>query len=180
MKSLTCCFLLLISCSAVSSDESPYTGQELRSIKSLSSSEISSLQRGEGMGFAKLAELNHFPGPKHVLDLSDKLELSQSQLAATNSLFDEMQSKAVDLGEKLLAAELALDNEFERGTINPLSLRSSLLDIGELRAQLRYVHLEAHLRQKQLLSPTQIASYNSSRGYSTASPEHDSQSHTQH
>jgi hypothetical protein len=34
-----------------------------------------------------------------------------------------------------------------------------------LRAQLRFVHLEAHLRQKQILSQHQVAQYVRLRGY---------------
>jgi hypothetical protein len=43
---------------------SPYSGQETREIKALSRDEISGYLSGDGMGFAKAAELNHYPGPK--------------------------------------------------------------------------------------------------------------------
>ena len=58
---------------------SKYTGQEDRIIKSLSSEDIKSLQTGTGDAFggmAKLAELNGYPGPRHVLDLANKLKLT--------------------------------------------------------------------------------------------------------
>jgi len=42
---------------------------------------------GEGMGFARPAELNHYPGPRHVLDNADKLQLSSDQLGKTQELF---------------------------------------------------------------------------------------------
>ena len=90
MKKLAALFLTLVSCSVLASDQSPYAGEEFRSIKSLSDHEIQSLRRGDGMGFSKLAELNHFPGPKHVLDVADELELSPLQLAETKSLYEEM------------------------------------------------------------------------------------------
>lgn len=48
---------------------SKYTDQEDRIIKSLSSEDIKSLQTGTGDAFggmAKLAELNGYPGPRHV------------------------------------------------------------------------------------------------------------------
>jgi hypothetical protein len=57
---------------------SPYTGQEKREIKALSKKEIDGYISGDGMGFAKTAELNHYPGPRHVLDLADQLQLSVS------------------------------------------------------------------------------------------------------
>ena len=145
--------------------ESSYAGQEHRPIKSLSDREVRSLENGEGMGFAKLAELNRYPGPRHVLELAPQLELSPEQLADTQALFDEMQADAKSIGKELLQAELSLDRAFAEGIIDDSLLERSLLEIGELRARLRYVHLEAHLRQKQLLTDEQVTAYDAARGY---------------
>ncbi|MDX1507630.1 MAG: YciI family protein [Woeseiaceae bacterium] len=145
--------------------ESPYAGQEHRLIKSLSAQEIRSLENGDGMGFAKLAELNRYPGPRHVLDLADELGLSAAQLADTEALYEEMRSNAQSVGREVIAAELALDRAFAHGDIDRASLNSALSRIGELRARLRYVHLEAHLRQKDLLTDAQVDAYDRARGY---------------
>jgi len=102
--------------------------------------------------------------------------LTPSQLTESQELFVEMQRSAVALGEKLLEAEMDLDLEFEQGTITPESLNSALSEIGRLRAQLRYVHLEAHLRQRHLLSANQIAKYDEVRGY--RDPGHDHKNHS--
>ncbi|MCP5091703.1 MAG: hypothetical protein GY949_12345 [Gammaproteobacteria bacterium] len=176
MKRLVLPVLALISGASLATDQSPYAGEELRSLKSLSLQEIESLRSGQGMGFAKLAELNHYPGPKHVLELANDLDLTPNQVAETELLFQEMKRNAVDLGEELLEAEMGLDHDFERGTISPESLKSALLKIGRIRAQLRFVHLEAHLRQQRLLTPEQIAKYDEIREYRTAS--HDRAGHT--
>ena len=172
MKTIALAALALMFGMSHAADRSPYEGEELRSIKSLTSQEIKSLQSGGGMGFAKLAELNHYPGPKHVLELADDLDLTASQLVETNFLFKEMQLNAVGLGEKLLDAEMALDQEFSNGEVSPESLESALLKIGEIRAQLRYVHLEAHLRQRHLLTSDQISTYDDSRGYRGGEHDH--------
>ena len=172
MIKITLLMLVVVPCLALASDQSPYVGEELRPIKSMSEKEIASLRRGDGMGFAKLAELNHFPGPRHVLDISDELELSSEQLAATHSLFEEMQRTAIAIGEDLLTAESQLDQQFEQQSISSESLEVALLEIGRLRAQLRYVHLEAHLRQKKLLLPAQIKKYDEVRGYHGAAHDH--------
>lgn len=165
MNSLLTILILAYSGIPFASDLSPYAGQEFGSIKSLTEQEIASLRRGDGMGFAKLAELNHYPGPRHVLDLAAKLQLSPPQLIATESLFDEMHEKAIAIGQQLLAAETRLDQAFAQGSIDSDSLEESLLTIGSLRARLRYVHLEAHLRQKQLLTHEQNRQYDAIRGY---------------
>jgi hypothetical protein len=178
MKRTTMLFLVLIPCLVIASDQSPYVGEEVRSIKSLSENEIASLRNGEGMGFAKLAELNHFPGPKHVLDVANELGLSPQQIAETKSLYEEMRRDAVLLGEKIVAAESGLDTDFEQGTISAESLEAALLQIGYLQAQLRNVHLRAHLSQAQLLKPEQIQEYDALRGYGATSQDHNMHSTT--
>ncbi len=37
------------------------------------------LENGEGMGIVKYAELNGYPGPKHVLELVNELRLTEEQ-----------------------------------------------------------------------------------------------------
>ncbi len=164
-------FVLMLAV-PVANAESPYAGQELRPIKSISPQDIEALKNGEGMGFAKLAELNHFPGPKHVLDLAEHLSLTPRQVAETRLLFDDMRSRAIAVGHELLAAEAALDHAFEKNEINAAVLERALLQIGEIRARLRFVHLEAHLRQRQLLTDAQITLYDQSRGYGQNGIDH--------
>src|SRR5689334_17464381 len=53
----------------------PYAGQQTRTIKALSPADVAALLKGEGMGMAKAAELNGYPGPLHVLTLSQELKL---------------------------------------------------------------------------------------------------------
>ncbi|HVL36287.1 MAG TPA: hypothetical protein VM489_11510, partial [Burkholderiales bacterium] len=44
-------------------------------------------------------------------------------------------------------------------------LRSLVLEIGRLQAEVRLVHLQAHLEQKALLTTSQVAAYDALRGY---------------
>ena len=102
MRKIVLLGLVFLASISLAADKSPYAGEELRSIKSLSPQEVESLRSGHGMGFAKLAELNHYPGPKHVLELASDLELTPTQLAQTDEIFRRMQDRAVALGEQLL------------------------------------------------------------------------------
>ena len=172
MKVLSLVAGMLLVLAAHGADQSPYAGEEQRSIKSMSAQEIESLSRGEGMGFAKAAELNRYPGPKHVLELADKLELSTEQRRQTAELFKAMQANAVALGAKLIAAEAELDRLFAAAAIDGDSLKAQLAEIGDLRTQLRFVHLEAHLQQATILDHDQVARYVSLRGYHGAHAEH--------
>jgi len=156
---------------------SPYTGQESRDIKALASEDVESLLAGKGMGYAKAAELNGYPGPAHVLELSSQLALSDEQRARTQALFAAMQSKAVSLGGALVDEERNLDRLFAARAITPEKLSASLAAIGSLQAKVRGVHLEAHLAQLAILTPEQVERYSRLRGYGAT---HDFSSHGSH
>jgi len=144
---------------------SPYAGQEQRAIKALSDREISDLTEGRGMGLAKAAELNSYPGPLHVLELARELDLTDTQRAATQSLYARMRERAQPLGIKIIAAERELDRAFVDGTISTTELRSRLNAIAALQGELRAAHLETHLAQRSVLTPQQVAKYDALRGY---------------
>lgn len=73
---------------------SKYVGEENRSIKSLSNSDIEELQNGSGWGLAKAAELNGVPGPAHLLELEKEIGLDESQKAQIKLLFNTMRTEA--------------------------------------------------------------------------------------
>lgn len=151
---------------------SPYQSLQARPIKALSSERISDLKRGSGMGFALAAELNHYAGPKHVLELKEKLYLSTVQEKQTKALFKQMQLSAIQLGHQIILAEKQLDTLFAQQTINEKSLSTQINKIAVLKGQLRTVHLNAHLQQHNILNPSQRLQYSQLRGY-THQWEHD-------
>jgi len=144
---------------------SPYAGQEAQSITSLSPREVSDLLDGKGMGFAKAAELNGYPGPLHVLELAGPLELTPAQRSATEQLFSRMQEAAKARGAMLVDAERALDMLFRSGKAQAETLGRQLDAIAQARARVRQSHLEAHLEQMRILTATQVERYNRLRGY---------------
>src|SRR6266581_1015223 len=104
---------------ATAQTTSPYAGQQQRTIKALSDEEIADLSEGRGMGLAKAGELNSYPGPLHVLQLSEQLELSDPQCTATNLLYAKMREQAVSIGQQIIEAERTLDRAFADGRIEP-------------------------------------------------------------
>ena len=158
--------------------ETPYKGQQHRSIKALSQNDIDGYLQGKGMGFAKAAELNHYPGPRHVLDLFKELKLSDEQLKQTQMLFNNMRGKAIKLGKQLVDREQKLDQLFAQSAINKSSLETILQDIGAIQAKLRKVHLSTHLEQKQLLTKHQIMMYDRIRGYGANGSHNNNHSHS--
>ena len=148
---------------------SPYAGDQKREIKSLSGAEIKGLLAGEGVGFAMPAELNHYPGPRHVLDMAERLKITSSQEQAIQQSYDRMHQQAVALGRKLIDLEKDLDRGFASSDMNTATLKQMTSEIGTLRGKLRAVHLEAHLETRAILTQEQIASYDRLRGYGTDS-----------
>lgn len=144
---------------------SPYTGEEHRVIKALSAEEIEAYRTGSGMTLAKAAELNHYPGPRHVLELEHELALSASQRSAVTLVFEEMEGRARQVGEQIVERERRLDEIFAQQRADDLPVRELVVEIATLQGELRWIHLEAHLRTKEILRARQTARYDELRGY---------------
>jgi L-amino acid N-acyltransferase YncA len=146
----------------------PYAGEQQRGIKALDARDVAALRQGQGMGFAKAAELNGDPGPMHTLELAEPLQLSAEQRAATRQLMDEHKARARELGERVVQAEAALDRLFAERQATPERVREATQRIASLQAQLRAEHLNTHLAQTALMSPAQATRYAELRGYTGA------------
>ena len=168
ISSIGCLFFLAASI-ALAIEPSPYLGQQQREIKALSPQDVQDYLEGKGMGFAKAAELNHFPGPLHVLKLADKLQLTRDQKVQTEQIYAAVQRETKALGRVLVDRERVLDQLFASGNIETVKLRLLVAEIGRLQAELRKAHLQAHLEQKVILTPAQIAAYDELRGYTSGS-----------
>ena len=166
--------LMLIATFAFSeadhSHKSKYAGEEKREIKSLSATDIEELQNGKGWGLAKAAELNGVPGPVHLLEMKEEIDLSAEQIRAIEDIYMKMKQEAVPLGLELIELERELNNHFANRTITNELLRHILQKIAQVYGQLRYVHLSTHLKTPDILKSEQITLYNKLRGYSSDDP----------
>lgn len=159
---------LLLGAPAVAADSpthSPYAGEESREIKALAPDFIKGLKAGAGLGFAKSAELNGYPGPAHLLELETKIPLNAEQTRAIIAIRDEMRRASIALGDQLLNAEAALEAAFRDRAISQVKLSDLTLQAGALHAQLRAAHLGAHIQATALLMPQKIHRYQVLRGY---------------
>jgi len=161
---------IILALTALESDakekaNSPYAGQEKRQIKSLSAKDVDDLLNGRGWGLAKAAELNGMPGPAHILEMADQINLDKNQSAAINSLFKKMKAKAIEFGTKLVQLEKELNLMFANKSITQKTLSIQLDKIAKVRSKLRQVHLETHLKTPAILTRHQIVTYNQLRGY---------------
>jgi len=156
---------LVLTSAAAANAQTPYAGMQTRPIKALSEQQVADLNAGRGMGLALAAELNGYPGPSHVLELADKLNLSTDQRAGIQRLFDSMKAEAVPLGAKLIEQEADLDKQFASRTVTPDSLKASTAAVAATQGVLRETHLKYHLSTVALLSSGQMQHYAELRGY---------------
>src|SRR5688572_4766599 len=142
-----------------------YHGQHGREIKALSADEVKQYLAGAGMGYAKAAELNHFPGPQHALELADQLKLDAAQRAAIQRLMDAHKAEARAIGARLIESERALEALFRAGKVEEQVLAQAVRAAAALEGEYRLSHLETHRRMRSLLTQDQVARYDELRGY---------------
>jgi Spy/CpxP family protein refolding chaperone len=160
--------LSLLGSGMASGQSAPYAGQQARAIKALSQAEVDELLAGQGMGMAKAAELNGYPGPAHTLEHAESLGLTPDQRRSTEALMRSHKERARSLGAQVLEAERALDQAFANRRIDAAELSKLTTEVGAKQARLREEHLRTHLEQTALLSSDQTRKYAELRGYASA------------
>lgn len=177
MSALAAVFTIVATSGSMAGSPSPYVGTQSHDVKALSPAEMEDLLAGRGMGYAKAAELNGYPGPAHVLELADSIELSARQRMDTQAIFDRMAAAARTVGPLLIDAERALDSSFRDRNVDTESLARAVEIIARLEGELRRIHLQAHIEQTAVLTAPQIAQYAMERGYANRSSESAGQHH---
>ena len=170
MRAIAAAVTILVLASSAALAQSPYAGMQTRPIKALSSQQIDDLKAGRGMGLALAAELNGYPGPAHVLELSEKLVLSPAQKERIQKLFESMKAEATPIGARLIEQEGALDRQFASRAITSDALKDATIQIGMTQAELRNAHLKYHLETAHTLSADQMKQYAELRGYTSDVP----------
>lgn len=178
MKTITL-LLFLLGSGAVTAAEPhhPSHGGQPPEIKALDAAQVAGLLEGRGLGYARAAELNRYPGPMHVLELAEELSLTEEQADATRAIRAQVDARAKALGAQLVAAEAGLDRLFRTGHADAANVSAALDTIASLQAQLRGAHLLAHVEQRRLLTPGQVDRYMQLRGHEGAAHGGHGQAH---
>ena len=145
----------------------PYAGFQSRTIKALSEQEIADLRAGRGMGLAMAAEMNSHPGPMHVLEHAERLQLTATQRQTMETLMQRMRRDAIAAGELLITAEAELDKLFATGGIDDTRLTAQIRTVAHAQGEVRRIHLSTHIATRAGLTTEQIALYGKLRGYTT-------------
>lgn len=141
------------------------SAQPMRARMALSDGEMEELRQGMGMGMARPAEINGYPGPSHALDSAAELGLSVEQISALRVIKERMSAHARALGAEVVEQERAIVQLFAEGVVDEGKLNAATAKSAELRGRLRAVHLTAHLETKAVLSEEQVKQYAVLRGY---------------
>lgn len=144
---------------------SPYAHTQSAEFATLTPDEVRELRNGDGMGLARPAELNSFPGPRHLLDLKAALDLTREQIARIEAIHAKMKTRAIAKGEAILQAELHLANLFAAGRPTAAETTRMSEHLGVMRGQLQAIHLLAHIESTRELTADQIERYDRLRGY---------------
>lgn len=132
-------------------------------LRHLEQGQLQGLLSGAGMGQAKAAELNGYPGPKHAIELSRELALTPAQVDQLRDLKTETIARAMALGRQVVEEEKLLQQVFAAGRIDTGKLDQVVTRISMLRGQVRFIHLSAHLRAAELMTAQQVEKYQALR-----------------
>jgi hypothetical protein len=172
MKAMASACLILATVGTVGCAQappaSPYAGQEGRSIKALSQKEVDDLRAGAGMGYAKAAELNRYPGPAHALEWAERLGLSPAQRSAIEEILKAHKAEARMLGGEAVGLEEELDALFAKANATPEGVDAAVGRLASVTGRLRASHLKAHIATARVLTAAQVDRYVELRGYATA------------
>ena len=163
---------LLVLAAPLSAETAPYAGRDADAVAALPPERVEGLRAGAGLGYALPAELNGLPGPLHVLELAPELDLTADQRDAAGAIRRAMLRRAVPLGERVIAAETALDAAFADPALTAARVAELTAEAGAAEAALRAAHLAAHLEMAPLLTRHQRALYARLRGYAGADGAH--------
>lgn len=121
------------------------------------------IAQGLGFGMAFAADRNGYPGPIHVLELRDHLQLTPEQQTKILALRDAMFAASRPASARLLEAEAHLDHLFADTRADEPSVRAALAEIERARAEVRAVHLLTHLQTRDILTASQRRTYHELR-----------------
>lgn len=172
-KWLSACLAAFLVASALpaAAQQAGQPGHQGRGHGGMQAREFRNLQQGRGMGMGRVAVVNGYPGPMHVLQHAAALELTEGQIERSRELMTRVKSRAPELGNQIVDAEKRLEAMFVEGSIDAAKMDAVLLEIAELRAHLRSLHLTAHLDQAAVLTEAQLLRYKELRSAARAEGE---------
>lgn len=130
----------------------------------VSAQEKEALLKGAGLGAGMIAMMNGYPGPKHVLEMGDELELTAAQRESIGTIYGKVKAESVKYGTELVEKDEELAALFASGSVSTDKVEKLSRDIGELQGRVRAAHLNAHVETFDALTPAQRETLSSMQG----------------
>jgi Spy/CpxP family protein refolding chaperone len=111
---------------------------------------------------AFVADQNGYPGPMHMLELKDRLQLTPQQEAKADQLQAAVKAERPK-STRLLEAERRLERLFAERAATEETVRAAVTEIERARTEVRLVHLLTHLLTRDLLTEEQRRIYHEAR-----------------
>ena len=126
---------------------------------SLTKEEVNAYLTGGSLGFDRVADINHFPNPKKVIEIKSLLNLNRAQNNRTTISYKLMRKYAIKTGRKIVRKENQLNNLFQQSNVDLSAVKKLVSEIAILKGELRFIHLRARVNQKSYLTNEQISTY---------------------
>lgn len=133
-------------------------------LSGVSEQEKEALLKGGGLGAGMIAMMNGYPGPKHVLEMGDELELTDAQRESIGTIYGKVKAESVKYGTELVEKDEALAAMFTSGSVDTGDVEKLAREIGELQGRVRAEHLNAHVKTYDALTPAQREKLSSMQG----------------
>jgi Spy/CpxP family protein refolding chaperone len=121
------------------------------------------IAKGLGAGLAFPADQNSYPGPLHVLEHKDALQLTAPQERRMAALQAAMFAASRPASRRLLEAEDRLRRLFADGVADESRVRAAVADVERAWTDVRLVHLLTHLQARVVLTEEQRRIYHEVR-----------------
>jgi hypothetical protein len=126
-------------------------------VKTLTASQYNALRNGDDFNnFGLVADLNGYPSAAKALMYGKEVKLSPAQAASLTTLNNGLQFKVKEMGAIIVRNERALDSLFRYNKLSDGVLIFYTNRYGIYQGELRNAILQAALKTRSLLTPTQL------------------------
>lgn len=162
LKNLFSLTSILFISAAVKAQSSADSVVKHSPVRTLTYQQYQAYIKGEASNdMASVAEMNHYPMPDRVLKLRNELDLSPIQIKKIGEINTYMHRRRLQTGGSIVTNERTLDSLFRHNKLDEGSLTFFSNRYGLYQGELRNAILQACLATQKLLSPQQIARFES-------------------
>jgi len=157
LKTLFFSFVLLSSAAVVAQSRPDSTAGK-SPVRTLNRQQYDAYLKGTAADeMAIVAEMNHYPMPDNVLELSNQLDLSTVQIKKITEVNTQMHRRRIQIGGSIISNEKMLDSLFKTRKMTDGNLIFYTNRHGLYQGELKNAILQACMATEKLLSAQQIA-----------------------